>query len=382
MSFPVLYRSDEINFTSRGMGALRDAIRCAVTEERNGIFELEAEYPLDGIHYGDLEPDRIILAPANDIEQWQPFRIYSVRPSLAGTALISAEHVSYQLNHIGVAPFTAQSAAATMQGLRIHAYDMGPFTLSTDITATRPYKQDIPSTLRQRLGGEDGSMLDVYGGELEFDRWSVKLLRSRGQDRNVIISYGKNLTTLEQEIDIASMFTGIYPYYYRNDSEQGDILVQLPEQVITVGSGSSYHRIKVIDFTGDFDDTPTIAQLRSRALTYLNSNRQTAPKVSLQVSFAALWQTEEYKNIAPLERVGLCDIVTVRYPKLGVDTTAKVVRTVYDCLADRYESLELGEARQGLDTTVAGLTGRIAAVVAAVERSGIKCKLPTRLLWT
>lgn len=358
MSYPILYESDETTFNSMGLGVLPDALSCIVTEERNGAFELEMEYPMAGLHYSDLEADRIILAPSNDTSQWQPFRIYAVYPMMTGTVRVAAEHISYWLNSIGVAPYYAMTATDAMAGLKTKSTRPNPFTFSTDIVGQRAYNQSVPSTVRLRLGGEDGSMIDIYHGELEFDRFNVKLHAARGEDRGIVVAYGKNITTLEQEISIADMVTALYPYYYSDNTEAGDVLVQLPERIVTTGSGYSYHRVKVVDLTSEFDFVPKEENLRARAQDYLISARQTAPKVSLHIEFAALWQTAEYKDLAPLERVGLCDTVTVRYPKLGIDATAKVVRTEYNVLADRYNSLDLGEARQSIDKTIAGLIRR------------------------
>lgn len=358
MSYPILYEADERQFKTMGLGALPDAIECIVTEERNGAFELEMLYPVGGLHYAELEVDRIILAPPNDTAQWQPFRIYGIYPSSAGTARVAAEHISYQLNHIGVAPYYAPTAVTAIAGLKMESTGDNPFNFTTDILSGKKYTQIVPSTIRARLGGEEGSLIDTYGGELEFDRYSVRLHAARGEDRGIVVAYSKNITTLEQEISIESMCTAIYPYYYRDDTEAGDTLVQLPERYVSSGSGYSYHRIKVVDFTSDFDDPPTPDQLRNRARSYLNANRQTVPTVSILVQFSALWHTAEYASLAPLERVNLCDTVTVRYPKLGVDATAKVIRTEYDVLRDKYSGIELGNARQTLDGTIADLIRR------------------------
>lgn len=98
---PILYRAEETEFATRGLGALPDAISCIVTEERNGIFELCLEYPNDGLHVKDLVVDRIILAPPNDYGDWQPFRIYQVVPFVPGIMTVYAEHISYRIQNGG-----------------------------------------------------------------------------------------------------------------------------------------------------------------------------------------------------------------------------------------------------------------------------------------
>lgn len=359
MSYPILYQSDERSFETMGLGALSDVISCTVSEERNGPFELEMSYPVGGDKYDLLAVDRIILAPPNDTDQWQPFRITSIAQSMNEVARIVAEHVSYQLNHIGVTPFSANRASYAIKAIAVNSVGENPFTFSTDIASTTPYRRDTPTTARLCLSGEDGSLVQVYGGELRFDRFNVQLLERRGIDRDAVVEYGKNLTSLDHEISIQSLFDSIYPYYYGPDTTQEgdppDVLVQLPERVLEIGTPHSYRRTKVLDLTAEFDGTPTAAELWTRARDYLVANGVTLPDVTMEVSFVPLWQTSEYKHLAPLEQVRLCDTLTVRHPQLGVDVRAKVVKTSYDVVTDRYAAIDLGTATRRLDNTISDI---------------------------
>lgn len=366
MSYPILYRSDERNFETMGLGALADVIACTVAEERNGPFELEMSYPVGGDKYDLLAVDRIILAPPNDTDQWQPFRITSILQSMTGTARILAEHVSYQLNYIGITPFSAPGVSYAIKALAKNSVGENPFTFSTDIVSATAYRRDTPTTVRQCLSGEEGSLVQAYGGELEFNRFGVRLLKRRGAVRDAVVEYGKNLTSLDHEISIQSLFDSIYPYYYGPDTTQEgdppDVLVQLPERVLDIGNSHSYRRTKVLDLTADFDGTPTAAELRQRAQEYLTSNGKTSPDVTMEVSFVPLWQTAEYKHLAPLEQVGLCDTLIIRHPQLGVDVRAKVVKTTYDVVADRYAAIDLGTATRRLDNTVSDIITAIGGI--------------------
>lgn len=366
MSFPILYPADERGFDTMGLGALSDVLTCLVTEERNGLLELEMSYPIGGDKYDLLAVDRIILAPSNDTDQWQPFRIASISQSISGTAQIFAEHISYQLNHIGIAPFGAPGASYAINAIRKNSVGENPFTFSTDIASSAAYRRDTPTTVRQCLSGEDSSLVQTYGGELEFDRFHVKLLKRRGVDRDVVVAYGKNLESLDHEINMQPLFDSIYPYYFGADTTQDgdppDVLVQLPERTLEVGSAHSYRRTKVLDLTSEFDGTPTADELRTRAQKYLNDNAKTVPDVSINVSFVPLWQTTEYEHLAPLERVGLCDTLIIRHPQLGVDVRAKVVKTVYDVVSGRYSAMELGTATRRLDNTIIDIVAALRRV--------------------
>ena len=160
---PILYESNETQFTSQGLGRLSDATLCEVVEERNGIFELEMEYPVDGIHFKDITHSRIILAKPADGANSQPFRIYKIGKPLGGRCSIYAQHVSYQTVHIPVMPFSAQSFVSAFNGLKTNAAEDCPFTLWTDKVATGAFSVKVPTPFRTLLGGATGSLLDVYG---------------------------------------------------------------------------------------------------------------------------------------------------------------------------------------------------------------------------
>ena len=346
---PILFESTENNFDTNGIGILADAIFCEITEERNGIFELEMQYPITGIHYKEIKTRNIILASPNPVENTQPFRIYRITKPINGIITIYGEHISYDLSGIPVSPFTAGSAAEAISKLQSNAAIESPFTFWTDKETVATMSVVAPASTRSLLGGQQGSVLDVYGGEYQFDRYTVRLYNQRGMNRGVSIRYGKNLTSLEQDENISSVYTGVYPYWMDADNN----LVTLPEKILNAPGTYNFTRIMALDLSQEFESAPTEEQLRNRANTYMTANNIGVPKVSLDVSFIQLEQTEEYKNIALLERVELCDTVNVEFPELGVSATAKCVKTVYDVLQERYTSVELGEARTNIADTIA-----------------------------
>lgn len=345
-----LYEAGKRAFSHNGIGVLSDAVSCLVTEERNGGFELEMQYPMDGIHYRELQNNRIILAKPNPLGEEQPFRIYKISKPLGGIVTVNAAHISYDLSGIILSPFSASSAPEVFGKLSQMATPKSPFIFWTDKSTAGDFSIAVPSSVRSVMGDSEGSILNLYGGEYSYDRFTVRLYNERGQDNGVTIRYGKNLTDLTQEENIQDMYTGVYPYWTNSDGD----LVQLPEKIVNAPGQYSVTKISALDLSGEFEEMPSVEQLRERTQQYLKDNNIGVPSVSLTVSFIPLEQTEEYKNIAPLERVMLCDQVTVQFEKLGVDATAKVVKTVYDVLAERYDSIELGDAKANIADTIVG----------------------------
>lgn len=343
---PILYESNTTSFNTNGIGRLSDAITCTVTEERNGQYELQMTYPLDGALYNDLQVSRIIWAVPSDGEEEQAFRIYKVSRPISGIVTVYAEHISYQLSCVPVSRYSSTSAAAAMSGLASHAAVDCPFTFWTDLTTSGDFSVDAPAGIRSMLGGTEGSILDVFGGEYKWDNYVVRLYAHRGADNGVTLRYGKNITDLQQEENITNTVTGVYPYWQDSDGNY----VELTQKVVLSANAGNfpYPRVAVVDCSQEFETQPTQEQLLDWANDYIGKAGIGIPSVSIDVSFVALWQTEQYKDIAPLERVKLCDTVTVEYEKLGVSVKAKVISTEYDVLAERYNSIGIGDAKSTL----------------------------------
>ena len=352
MSSPILYSATETDFSNNGLGILGDCVSCEVTEEANGIFELVMQYPMGGIHYEDIADRSIIKSKADQFRDPQLFRVYSISKPMSGIVTVSAEHISYDLSGIPVKPFSSESVSLALVDLKDNAVVDCPFDFWTDKDTSGTFRVSVPSSIRSRLGGVEGSILDVYGGEYEFDNYTVKLHNNRGMNRGVSIRYGKNLMDIKQEQNCASIATGIYPYW-AGDVDGNTVLVELPEKIVNAPGTYNFVRIRTVDFTERFDAQPTVEQLRSIAENYVKSNNIGIPNVSLTVSFAQLEQTDEYKHLKLLEQVLLFDTVNVEFPALGVSATAKAIKIVYDSLADRVKSITLGSTKANIADTIA-----------------------------
>ena len=329
-----LYSPATTDFSTNGIGQLSSAISCFVEEKRNGSYELEMQYPVDGVHFSDIQHSCLIMAKPADGKPEQPFRIYKITKPLNKRVTVKARHISYQTSHIPVAPFAAASCAQALNGLKSNAAEACPFEFWTDKSTTANFSVEEPSSIRSRLGGTRGSILDTYGGEYEWDGYTIKLHENRGSDKGVTLRYGKNITDITQEENIENTITGVYPYWKGSEEGSTETLVELDEKVLHSANAQNfpYQMTVPLDMSSYFQNPPTQAQLRERAQAYMKANKIGIPSVSIKVSFLPLWQTEEYKELMNLERVNLCDTVTVIFERLGVEATAKVVRTKFNVL--------------------------------------------------
>lgn len=345
---------------TNGLGALSECTSCIVKEERNGAFTLELKIPQSAKHFSEITVGGVIKAKAREAGDPQLFRIEKITKPMRGVVTVYANHISYDLNKTSVLPFGAVGIVQTLQQLKAKMQGGQAFSFTSNISNySSNFSNRIPQSARAILGGQEGSVLDVFGGEFLFDNLTINLLANRGHDNGVTLRYGKNITDLQQEENISSTYTAVQPY--AKDGDENIILGSL----LTVVS-SAEPKILNLDLTNKFsdNDVPTVAKINTYAQQYVNSNNVGIPKVSIKVSFVALWQTEEYKNFAPLERVSLCDTVTVVFEKLGVNAKAKVISTTYDTLRERYDEIEIGDARSTLATKLNEISEEASAAVA------------------
>lgn len=359
---PILYKADEKDFTHNGIGSLAEAVSCVVSENRNGAFELTLEYPLSGRLFNYIQEDCIVKAKPNDTSAPQLFRIYKSSKPMNGRVSFYGEHISYLLSGIPIESVeikneNAQTALSNVLAAGILEHD---FTAQSDIDTLNSTSLSLLS-VRAALGGVEGSILDTYGGEYEFDNFVVKLHAHRGRDTGIKIAYGKNLTDFKQEKSISEVYTAVFPYArYTPQSEDGEeseeITVTLSEKIIYSPYADNYAHVRVLmkDFSDVFKDGEEIteAKLRTKAQSWVDTSGFDVPAVNITVTFKNLWNSPEYAKYALLERVSLCDTAEVEFEKLGVSAKAKIIKTVYDVLKEQYNSVELGDAKSNFADTI------------------------------
>ena len=368
---PILYRVDELTFTANGLGRLSECVSCVVTEERNGIFELEYEYPITGRFYLEMANNGGVVGVIHDDHHdIQLFDIYAHTDPIDGIVKFNAHHISYRLNQVILKPFTGSSTADTLAKIPLNAINTCPFTFWTNKPATGTFTLSKPDNARAILGGQQGSVLDVYGaGDYEFNNWQVRLYTNRGQDTGVTIRYGKNLRDIENNVDDSGSYSAIVPYWVGSEGETvyGGMVVSPYLRAVTVPwTNEDLNEMedgentviefrppiitpRAVDFSSDFEEQPTVEQLEERATQYMVNNQTWELRQNIKIDFVQLWQTPEYENVAALQRVGLCDYVSVYFPEMGIiQSQQKVIRVVYNVLLERYDEIELGQAQTTL----------------------------------
>ena len=351
------------NDKTNGLGRLNDCVELLVTEHLNGQYTATMKYPVSGIHFNEIELQGIIKLSANQFDEPQLFRIVNVSKPLNGIVEYELNHITYDLSYTSVAPFTSDYVRPTLVALWDNMTGGKSFSISTDINdsthRTHKFKNEKPQSCRALFGGQEGSLIDIFGGEYHYDNLKVELLAKRGADHGVKIKYGKNLTDITQDETNENVYTHVIPY--AQDSNKNTII---GDTITLFNVAESKMRILNLDLSDKFqgengEETKiTVKDVNREAHYYVERNNLTEPRVSLDVSFLDLSQTVEYANIAPLETVSLGDTVYVDYPTLGVSAKARVIEYEWDSLRERYNSVEIGDAKARLSTTIAEIDSK------------------------
>lgn len=365
MAYPILYKANETNFEHLGVSVLSDASKCFVTRERNGIYTLEFDYSLNGKDVEKIKEGMIIKCDAGHRAKNQRFIVSQITKSKDGYK-IYCKHISQVKTAMNVLNGEVEVAGTATYALETWKNNLldskSEFLVWSDILTSSKTKWTIDSieNAREALGGKQGSILDVWGGEYEFDNLYIKLHKKMGRETPTIIAYGKNLLDIEQEQSIIETYTSIFPFVKYQDEhdehkEKQDIILTLPEIVVDSPHASNFthRRILKVDFSSD-DKIRTVEKLRSEVNSYIKNNNVGVPKLNLKLSYQDLSKVSSVFGNTAIEVVDLCDTLKVYYEELGImNENAKVIKVVWDVLLEENHELEIGDTRSNFNDVTA-----------------------------
>lgn len=358
---PILYKEKETDFSSNGLGLLKDTVSCYAEEERNETYELSLTYPVGSFLYNEIKCNRYIKAKANNRYGPQIFRIYYISKPIGGKITVKAEHISYELkdNFVEKVDITGNCQSALNALNKNSAFSSG-FTFKSDITTSSKFSIEL-TNLWECIKGSSGSIIDTYGNGADIIRnnFNISVVNNGGQDNDVLIAYKKNLTGFTCEEDWTGCITKIYPYATKDETR-----VTLPEKYISSQyvSRDKHPRIQAVDFTDKFgeDEEITVDKLRSYASKYFKENKCDIPSLNYSVEFVDLSKTEEFKNLGLNENVELFDNVIIRHELYCIDTKVKVLKVKYNCLLEKYDKIQLNFTKNTITSTISNTIKQVA----------------------
>ena len=352
MTYPILYKANETNFEHLGVSVLSDASKCRVSREKNGIYILEFDYPVNGKDVDKIKEGMYIKSDAGYRTKNQRFVVSKITKT-QNEFKIYCQHISQvktTMNAIRPDITITGSALMALSTWRDNLLDSrDEFFVNSDITTVNSttWKVENIENARDALGGKAGSILDVWGGEYEFDNLNITLHKSMGIDNPTIIAYGKNLLDLEQEQSILETYTSVFPFKKYTDDNNREQLITLPEILLdSIHLNKFTHRrILKVDFSSD-ENIKTVEQLRSKAKSYIKNNNVGVPKTNLKINYQDLSKVEGVFDNPALEQIDLCDRLKVYYSELGImNESAKVVKVIWDVILEENYEIEVGDGR-------------------------------------
>lgn len=387
-----IFENTATSFTSNGLGPLPDATSAGVTEEVNGIFELEFEYPITGLHYAEIKRNRLVVCKPDPYDTEQAFRVYSISKPISGIVKVNARHIAASdlpgivLKPPAIYPGNLNGSSAVQSFLNTSSnyLNTSRFTFTIEPSSSNYCRVPVPMSVWDLMGGDEYQMLHAFGGEYYFNNFEVTLKTARGVNRGVTLRYGKNITDLKQDENIEQVFTGVYPYYYNN--ENGRVLGDIQS------TGSfNYSRIMLLDCSSvdwyelgytngtdsqgnpTYEGAPTRDMLNTYARDYIAREHPEKPEISIDISFVDLRRAGELDTVAELSRVQLGDTVKVIFPEL-LDSAveAECTKIEYNVLTDEYTRITLGDRTKSAADSLAYESKVISAIDQQTDSLTIK----------
>lgn len=351
------------------IGTLNDLITYTIFDE-NGYWKMILQYPTSGTYYNEMLSGSLIYAQPEIGRELVFFDIVSVQTIVIGTVTVTATseitpYIPPALNTMTV------SQALTLINTNVNQVQTCPFLFSaspttsgdTWATTTHEFWTDIPKAVRPLLQGAEGSVVDVFGGEWEFDHYKCVLYESRGSDNGVQYRYGKNITSISERINIDDIYTHAFSFWKgtassSTDTEQGEYYVMAGSVMNILNSAYSSmfptQRTLVIDASSEFETKPTQAELDAYTQKYVSDHASGTPQVTIKVSIIDLANTQEYEDIAELEQVNLYDTITIVFPRFGINVKSKITEIEYDVLKEKNNRVIIGDVTTSLSDIIAG----------------------------
>lgn len=352
---PILYNSDEIDFTSNGLGQLTELYSVDIQEQRNGLLTFTGLYPVTGQHYGDISEGRIILAKPSPLDDNHAFRIVNTQLDIAEHSLqIEADSITYDLTHNIVKSVTMKGTGSTaMNQLQEAIVNPSIFTLYSDITTSSTSTLNYVNPM-EAIAGTQGSFLQYWGGEMKRENRRVAMLNRRGRYNVATFRLGKNISGLRYTVDTSNLVTQVIPTVNLTEGNTTRYLEGATVSSKRVGNYPIKYTQSVdvtdkITINDGDTDKAIIDRINAYAGNWFAQSENTnkdLPDVTIEVDVLSLQDSADYADkFAKLETIGLTDTVTVYVPEYGVNVTAIVNELHYDPIGERVTSLVVGTAK-------------------------------------
>ena len=345
---PRIYSPTETDFSTNGLGILKDTTKCEIYEVANGKYELELEYPL-GTRFDEyFENDYQIKAKPNDQEEYHIFFIDDKDiDTFIDTVTIYAQSRTNRLGRRAVtfAEVDSKTGREAMAIIENNMDKKSDIRLYSDITTVSSTTFEARNVLNC-IAGEQGSLLQYWGGEIKREPFKLSLLKRRGRDNIGTIRYGKDLSGLKVKLDWTGVKTRIIPYADpQSDTGTTSRIYGSPVDSEYINNYPDVYT-EHVQFTEEqgVKDVNSLNKIAKNYFKTINPGCD-KPKISITVEFDKLTDTEEGKEFAKIRNYGLFDTFKIYHRKYKLYFESKVSGVQYDSLSEKVLKLEAGDTQ-------------------------------------
>lgn len=368
---PVLYSPTDTDFTAGGIGILSDCKKCLVTEEANGSYTVELSFPINAKFSSQLEDHNYqIKCKPNATDDFHIFYIYNHYKDMAtGLLYVYGKSRTMKLGNRAVKKLEFERATCqeAMKCLEKSMDQSSDIRLFSDITRVGSTSIEVSNPLKC-IKGIDGSLNQIFGGEMKHEPFKLSLLNRRGRDHVTTFRYRKNLTGLKVETNFDGLLTRIFPYAdVQNNEGETERIFGNPVDSLNINKYDGEIYSEYVQFTEDqgVTDQKSLNEVSKKYFSSINPNCD-QPNISIELNIRKMEDTALAKRFKKFREVGLFDTFDIFHERFKINITAQITKVIYDSLNERVESLEAGDTqytffekqKQEISNTLKGYTGK------------------------
>ncbi|OOM76572.1 phage tail spike protein [Clostridium sp. BL-8] len=361
-----IYETNETDFTHNGITTLKDATECKIDREINQLWEANLTYPIGGKNYNEIKINRVIktITPSG----YQLFRIRSIERTLTDVEAY-ATHIFFDLatNYIRSCSITGKIRKEAITLLLANTLTSNSFKYVdkyNDNSITQELYTFQNDNHVNGIFNKDNanSILSLYGGEIDIDNFNISSAEEIGRNTNILIQYNKNLTGIDETLDISNIITRCIPVARNKDGSN----LYLPEYCIDSPYIGNFYQpfygtvdMQDIQVSDDLTESQAYTKMRAAVAKLYSDNEIDIPYYNYKITFEDLANTKEYEQFKELYRINVGDTILVRHKDLGIDLNTRVIKYEYDSIKNKLISVELGQRTKDLSLTINNIAASI-----------------------
>lgn len=346
-----IYKKENTNYNRNGDITL-DAIMAESTINLNGEWEMELTVPLTDENVEAVTNYAVIKVKQPESETDQLWYIYKTDKSDEEITAY-ARPVFMQAAEDCILLDVRPTGKTGQQALDIMCATNQKYSGSSDITTAATAYYQNKNLIEAIQGEEENAFLDRWGGEVIYNNYQIIVNERVGGDYGVRAEMGYNISGIEENVDTQEVVTRIFPIGFNGRMLSGSApyvdSTNIAKYPFIHSKFATYEDIKYVeDVENEEEKTEAYQTLEEFEMALRNKAQEEfaagadLPIITYKVDFVELSETQEYKDLKNLLKVGLGDTLRIRHRRLQIETKARCIARKYDHIRNRITEITLG----------------------------------------